>query len=216
LLIECEGIPIAVHNVYIYKSSGELIYHRDYHSVSAEVDPIIVSGFFSAIQSFGKTITADEESLIKEIDTEKFLITFSRDPATDVTVALLIDPEDRNWASTVIPELLDLISEKLSAVPESQFTVIPLEYFKSFDDDVDAIVKPAEKTIEQKKKVIPILLKGIDKLKVSVEESRILNLIDGERSVAEIADLLKILYFKVMMTCLDLKKRGIIDTKEVF
>jgi hypothetical protein len=215
LLIEYEGIPIAVHNVYIYKSSGELIYHRDYHFVSTEVDPIIVSGFFSAIQSFGKTITADE-GLIKEIDTEKFLITFSRDPATDITVALVIDPEDRNWASNVIPQLLDLISEKLSAVPESQFTEIPLEYFKSFDDDVDAIVKPAEKAIEQKKKVIPILLKGIDKLKVSVEESRILNLIDGERSVTEIADLLKILYFKVMMTCLDLKKRGIIDTKEVF
>jgi mRNA-degrading endonuclease YafQ of YafQ-DinJ toxin-antitoxin module len=131
-------------------------------------------------------------------------------------VALVIDPEDRNWASSVIPQLLDLMKGKLSAVPESEFTELPLEYFKGFDEDVDKIVKPAEKTIEQKKKVIPILLKDIDKLKVSMEESRILNLIDGERSVAEIADLLKMLYFKVMMTCLDLKKRDIIDTKEVF
>ncbi|MFX1520720.1 MAG: hypothetical protein ACFFCD_12455 [Promethearchaeota archaeon] len=142
------------------------------------------------------------------------MITFSRELSTDVTVALVIDPEDRNWAGSVIPRLLDLIKGKLSAVPESEFTELPLEYFKGFDEEVDRIIRPTEKTIEQKKKVIPILLK--DNVKVSLDESRILNLVDGERSVAEIADILKMLYFNVMMTCLDLKKRGIIDTKEIF
>jgi len=200
----------------MFRTSGELLYHEDYHSISQEVDPVVVSGFFSAIQSFGKTMTGDE-SEIKEIDTEKFLITFSRDSELDVTVALVIDPEDRNWAGAAILQLLKLVKEKLSDNPESMFRIeLPLKNLKGFDEEVDKIIRQfVDKTISQKKKVIPILLKK-DKIKVSLEESQILNLVDGERSISEIADLLNTLYFKVMMICLDLKKRGIIDTKEIF
>ncbi len=207
---------IVVHNIYMFRTSGELLYHEDYHSISQEIDPVVVSGFFSAIQSFGKTVTGDE-SEIKEIDTEKFLITFSRDSALDVTVALVIDPDDRNWAGTAILQLLKLVKEKLRGVPESMFiTELPLKNLKGFDEEVNKIIKQfVDKTISQKKKLIPILIKK-DKIKVSLEESQILNLVNGERSISEIADLLNKLYFKVMMICLDLKKRGIIDTKEIF
>jgi len=200
----------------MFRTSGELLYHEDYHSISQEIDPVVVSGFFSAIQSFGKTVTGDE-SEIKEIDTEKFLITFSRDSALDVTVALVIDPDDRNWAGTAILQLLKLVKEKLRGVPESMFiTELPLKNLKGFDEEVNKIIKQfVDKTISQKKKLIPILIKK-DKIKVSLEESQILNLVNGERSISEIADLLNKLYFKVMMICLDLKKRGIIDTKEIF
>jgi hypothetical protein len=208
------GIPIGVHNVYIYRTTGELLYHKDYHSVSQEVDPLIVSGFFSAIQSFGKTMTGDE-SEIKEIDTEKFLITFSRDSSTDVTVALVIDPEDREWVSSAIPRLLGLVKEKLSGVT-TEFAHLPLEFFKGFDKEVDTIVKKSAEAIEQKKKVIPILLKEKDKIKVSLDESQILNHVDGQRPLAEIASILKMPYFKVMSTCVSLKKKGVLDMKEVF
>jgi len=207
---------IVIHNIYMYRDSGELLYHEDYHSISKEVDPVVVSGFFSAIQSFGKTMTGDESN-IKEIDTEKFLITFSRDPDFGVTVTLVIDPEDRNWAGTAIQQLLKLVKEKLRGFPESLFiTELPLKNLKGFDEEVDKIIRQfVDKTISQKKKVIPILIKK-DNIKVSLEQSQILNLVDGERSISEIADLLNLLYFRVMMICLDLKKRGIIDTKEIF
>jgi hypothetical protein len=200
----------------MYRNSGELLYHEDYHSISQEVDPLVVSGFFSAIQSFGKTMTGDE-SEIKEIDTEKFMITFSRDPEIDVTVALVIDPDDKNWASTAIPQLLKLVKEKISDITDSLFIKeLPLKHLKGFDEEVEKIVRQfVDKTIHQKKKSIPILLKK-DNINVTMEESQILNLIDGERSISEIADLLNTLYFKVMMICVNLKKRGIIDTKETF
>lgn len=200
----------------MFRTSGELLYHEDYHSISQEVDPVVVSGFFSAIQAFGKTMTGDD-SEIKEIDTEKFLITFSGDPDFDITVALVIDPEDRNWAGTAILQLLKLVKEKLSGIPETLFiTELPLKNLKGFDEEVDKIIRQfVDKTISQKKKLIPILLKK-DKIKVSLEESQILNLVNGERSISEIADLLNILVFKVMTICLNLKKRGIIDTKEIF
>ena len=200
----------------MYRDSGELLYHEDYHSISQEVDPLVVSGFFSAIQSFGKTMTGDE-SEIKEIDTEKFCITFSRDSEIDVTVALVIDPEDKNWAGTAIPQLLILVKEKISSISESLFiTELPLKHLKGFDEEVDKIVRQfVDKTIHQKKKSIPILLKK-DNIKISMEESQILNLVDGKRSISEIADLLNTLYFKVMMICLNLKKSGIIDMKETF
>ncbi len=158
-----------------------------------------------------------DESEIKEIDTEKFLITFSGDPDFDVTVALVIDPEDRNWAGTAILQLLKLVKEKISGIPEALFiTELPLKNLKGFDEEVDKIIRQfVDKTISQKKKLIPISLKK-DKIKVSLEESQILNLVNGERSISEIADLLNILVFKVMTICLNLKKRGIIDTKEIF
>jgi hypothetical protein len=207
---------IVIHNVYMYRDSGELLYHEDYRSISEEIDPVVVSGFFSAIQSFGKTMTGDESD-IKEIDTEKFLITFSRDPDFGVTVALVVDPEDRNWTGTAILQLLTLVKEKLRGFPESLFiTELPLKSLKGFDEEVDKIIRQfVDKAISQKKKVIPILLKK-NNIKVSLEQSQILNLVDGERSISEIADLLNLLYFRIMMICLDLKKRGIIDTKEIF
>ncbi|MEM2144263.1 MAG: hypothetical protein QW279_02805 [Candidatus Jordarchaeaceae archaeon] len=47
-----------IHNIYILKRDGVCILHRKYGSLEADED--LVSGFLSALTSFGKTISGKE------------------------------------------------------------------------------------------------------------------------------------------------------------
>jgi hypothetical protein len=164
------------------------------------------------MQSFGREITGDQKSEIKEIDMDKYWITFRTDASTAVTVVLVADRTDKVWARSALSQLVHFVKETLSELPDVTHLYVPLESLKGFNEEVENIIKNAadEILVEKKKMIPPILKTEKDKIQVSADESKIVSTGNEERSLQKkITNLLKMWYFNVMSVCVTFKKKCI-------
>ncbi len=84
-----------IHNIFVISKDGRCLFHRNYGEVV--VDEILISGFLSAIHSFGKEIGQEDIRVLETLDTkmtflseENFLVVATIDQLDDVDRIILI------------------------------------------------------------------------------------------------------------------------------
>ncbi|MHA1604719.1 MAG: hypothetical protein ACTSWF_08725, partial [Candidatus Freyarchaeota archaeon] len=80
---------MAIRNLYVFKSSGLLLFHKDYQSVSVDSD--LVAGFFSAIQSFAENLLQEKETELHSMNLGKYTFIFQSDDDLEITVVIVVD-----------------------------------------------------------------------------------------------------------------------------
>lgn len=151
------GGIIMIHNFYLLKKSGECIIHRKYGSL--ETDEHLVSGFLSAMFSFGRSISGcNIESVL--LDDKKFTYVIN----DDIILAAYTDRDD-------------LVKDKLQALSQ-EFTETygnlenwdgNRDRFVDFQQKLDEIFGETGKKAPDD--VLEKMMQAIQTGKVSIKES---------------------------------------------
>ena len=132
---------MVTHAIYVYKTDGRLIFDKAYAPI--ELDPILVSSFFSAIQSFGKLMIGEKsESEIREITYGEYYLVFGIDDDLELTVVLMTDEIDKDYANKILLKILKFIKTDLGQI------------IASYNGNMDSI-QGIEETIDQLTKFMP-------------------------------------------------------------
>ncbi|MEX2706194.1 MAG: hypothetical protein Q6352_013205 [Candidatus Freyrarchaeum guaymaensis] len=130
---------MAIRNLYVFKSSGLLLFHKDYQSVSADSD--LVAGFFSAIQSFAENLLQEKETELHSMNLGKYTFIFQSDDDLEITVVIVVDDvkKDQANAKRIMDALLKIFREKKLVVKNFDGN---LEEFEDVSQKLDEMVKP--------------------------------------------------------------------------
>ncbi|MEM2109600.1 MAG: hypothetical protein QW327_03835 [Candidatus Odinarchaeota archaeon] len=104
---ECLGDFI--EGVYIFDVNGLLVYSKNFNS--NEVDPALVSGFFSAIQTFTNTMIS-ERDMLQEITLQERKFIFKLISDSDLVI-MISTRKNMEWESR---KILDKISSDINYV----------------------------------------------------------------------------------------------------
>lgn len=130
---------MAIRNLYVFKSSGLLLFHKDYHSVSVDSD--LVAGFFSAIQSFAENLLQEKETELHSMNLGKYTFIFQSDDDLEITVVIVVDDvkKDQANAKRIMDAILKIFREKKLVVKNFDGN---LEEFEDVSQKLDEMVKP--------------------------------------------------------------------------
>ncbi len=130
---------MAIRNLYVFKSSGLLLFHKDYQSVSVDSD--LVAGFFSAIQSFAENLLQEKETELHSMNLGKYTFIFQSDDDLEITVVIVVDDvkKDQANAKRIMDALLKIFREKKLVVKNFDGN---LEEFEDVSQKLDEMVKP--------------------------------------------------------------------------
>ncbi|HDN05381.1 MAG TPA: hypothetical protein ENF90_00115 [Candidatus Bathyarchaeota archaeon] len=130
---------MAIRNLYVFKSSGLLLFHKDYQSVSADSD--LVAGFFSAIQSFAENLLQEKETELHSMNLGKYTFIFQSDDDLEITVVIVVDDvkKDQANAKRIMDAILKIFREKRLVVKNFDGN---LEEFEDVSQKLDEMVKP--------------------------------------------------------------------------
>ncbi len=130
---------MAIRNLYVFKSSGLLLFHKDYQAVS--VDSNLVSGFFSAIQSFAETLLQEKETELHSMNLGKYTFIFHSEDDLEITTVIVVDDikRDQENAKRIIDAVNKILKEKKSIVENFKGN---LEDFSDVSQKLDEIIKP--------------------------------------------------------------------------
>ncbi|MEX2738283.1 MAG: hypothetical protein Q6356_004350 [Candidatus Wukongarchaeota archaeon] len=211
--------------LYVFKQNGVELFHRHFEEITA--DSIILTGFFSAIQSFANTIIdkgIPGKTKIKGMDLEGYFFGFGLIDELEITIVVVVTKDYQEMVQGLISRITGLIGSHFGGKPlqwegESDSLKI-LE--NSIDRLVEEFVEEREKggetrvLVEKKEHTIPVLVNDYSSVKLSKDEHRILDLVDGKRSITEISEELGKPWFDIMQKCLALKKRSLISLEKKF
>ena len=211
--------------LYVFKQNGLELFHRHFEEITA--DSVILTGFFSAIQSFANKIIdkgIPGRTKIKGMDLEGYFFGFGVVDKLEIAVVVGVTKDYQEIVQGLISRIIALIV--------SHFGEKPLKWegesdsLKILENAIDRLVKEfvdeiekggeARVLVEKKEHTIPILVNDYSSIKLSKDEHRILDLVDGERSINEISEELGKPWFDIMQKCLALKKRGLISLEKKF
>ena len=130
---------MAIRNLYVFKSSGLLLFHKDYQAVSVDSD--LVAGFFSAIQSFAETLLQEKETELHSLKLGKYTFIFQSEDDLEITTVIVVDDvkKDQANAKRIMDAILKIFQEKRSVVKNFEGN---LEEFEDVPKKLDEIVKP--------------------------------------------------------------------------
>nr|MDO8081651.1 hypothetical protein [Candidatus Freyarchaeota archaeon] len=130
---------MAIRNLYVFKSSGLLLFHKDYQAVSLDSD--LVAGFFSAIQSFAETLLKETETELHSMSLGKYTFMFHSDKDLEIAIVIVIDDvkKDQANAKRITDAALKIFKEKRLEVKNFEGN---LEAFKDVQQKLDEMVKP--------------------------------------------------------------------------
>ncbi|MHA1208849.1 MAG: hypothetical protein ACTSSA_05535 [Candidatus Freyarchaeota archaeon] len=130
---------MAIRNLYVFKSSGLLLFHKDYQSVSVDSD--LVAGFFSAIQSFAENLLQEKETELHSMNLGKYTFIFQSDDDLEITVVIVVDDvkKDQANAKRIMDAILKIFREKKLVVKNFDGN---LEEFEDVSQKLDEMVKP--------------------------------------------------------------------------
>ncbi len=130
---------MAIRNLYVFKSSGLLLFHKDYQSVSVDSD--LVAGFFSAIQSFAENLLQEKETELHSMNLGKYTFIFQSDDDLEITVVIVVDDvkKDQANAKRIMDAILKIFREKRLVVKNFDGN---LEEFEDVSQKLDEMVKP--------------------------------------------------------------------------
>jgi hypothetical protein len=130
---------MAIRNLYVFKSSGLLLFHRDYQAASLDSD--LVAGFFSAIQSFAETLLKEKETELHSMSLGKYTFMFHPDDDLEITVVIVVDDpkKDQANAKRIMDATIKIFKEKRLEVKNFDGS---LEEFKDVQKKLDELVKP--------------------------------------------------------------------------
>jgi hypothetical protein len=216
---------MGIMGLYVFKQDGVELFHRHFEEITA--DSVILTGFFSALQSFTDTIIdkgTPGKTKIKGMDLEGYFFGFGLQDKLEIAVVVGVTKDYQEMVQELISQIIGLIGshfgDKLPEWEEDN------DRFKDLENAIDQLVekfveerkKPAKTRlfIEKKEHTIPVLLDDYSSIKISKDEHKLLELVNGESSIIEISEQLEKPWFEVMQKCLNLKKRGIIILKKRF
>lgn len=82
-----------ISNLYIFSTSGKLLFSKNWKTQgSVEEDPVLVSGFLSAIWMFAQKIAIRESKSVRAIQTEDRLLVGIASPTYNLLFVLVGDP----------------------------------------------------------------------------------------------------------------------------
>jgi hypothetical protein len=130
---------MAIRNLYVFKSSGLLLFNKDYQAVSLDSD--LIAGFFSAIQSFAETLIRETETELHSMSLGKYTFIFHSDRDLEITIVIVVDDikKDQANAKRIIDATIKLFKEKRLEVKSFEGN---LEEIKDIQQKLDEIVKP--------------------------------------------------------------------------
>ena len=130
---------MAIRNLYVFKSSGLLLFHKDYQQVSVDSD--LVAGFFSAIQSFAETLLQEKETELHSLKLGKYTFIFQSEDDLEITIVIVVGDvkKDQANAKRMMDAILKIFQEKRSVVKNFEGN---LEEFEDVPKKLDEIVKP--------------------------------------------------------------------------
>lgn len=216
---------MGIMGLYVFKQTGVELFHRHFEEITA--DSVILTGFFSALQSFTDTIIdkgTPGKTKIKGMDLEGYFFGFGVLDKLEIAVVVGVTKDYQEIVEDLISQIIGLIGSHFGdTLPEWEDDS---DSFKDLENAIDRLVekfvkerkKPAKThlLVEKKEHIIPVLLNDYSSIKLSKDEHKLLELVDGERSITQISEELEKPWFDVMQKCLDLKKRGIITLEKKF
>ncbi|MHA1578704.1 MAG: hypothetical protein ACTSUQ_03620 [Candidatus Freyarchaeota archaeon] len=130
---------MAIRNLYVFKSSGLLLFHKDYQSVSVDSD--LVAGFFSAIQSFAENLLQEKETELHSMNLGKYTFIFQSEDDLEITVVIVVDDvkKDQANAKRIMDAILKIFSEKKLVVKNFDGN---LEELEDISQKLDEMVNP--------------------------------------------------------------------------
>lgn len=82
-----------INNLYIFNTAGKLLFSKNWNiKGSVEEDPVLVSGFLSAIWMFAQKISIRELKSVRAIQTEDRLLVGIASPTYNLLFVLVGDP----------------------------------------------------------------------------------------------------------------------------
>ena len=216
---------MGIMGLYVFKQDGVELFHRHFEEITA--DSVILTGFFSALQSFTDTIIAKGtpgKTKIKGMDLEGYFFGFGVLDKLEIAVVVGVTKDYQEMVQELISQIIGLIGSHFDdTIPEWEEDN---DRFKDLENAIDQLVekyvkerkKPAKTSlfVEKKEHIIPVLLDDYSSKKFSKDEYKLLELVDGERSITQISEELEKPWFDIMQKCLNLKKRGIIILEKKF
>ncbi|MFX0163319.1 MAG: hypothetical protein ACFE68_08350 [Candidatus Hodarchaeota archaeon] len=216
---------MGIVGLYVFKQDGVELFHRHFTEITA--DSIILTGFFSALQSFADTVLVKAipgKSKIKGMDLEGYFFGFDVVDKLDIAVVVGVTKDSQEIVEGLLSQIIALIgsdfADEILQWEGDSDSLKDLE--KAIDQLVKEYMDEKEKgvktpsLVEKKAQIIPILLNDYSSIKFSKDEYKLLELVDGKRSITQISEELEKPWFDVMQKCLDLKKRGIITLEKKF
>ncbi len=216
---------MGIMGLYVFKQDGVELFHRHFEEITA--DSVILTGFFSALQSFTDTIIdkgTPGKTKIKGMDLEGYFFGFGVLDKLEIAVVVGVTKDYQEMVQELISQIIGLIGSHFDdTIPEWEEDN---DRFKDLENAIDQLVekyvkerkKPAKTSlfVEKKEHIIPVLLDDYSSKKFSKDEYKLLELVDGERSITQISEELEKPWFDIMQKCLNLKKRGIIILEKKF
>ncbi|MHA1410632.1 MAG: hypothetical protein ACTSQY_10070 [Candidatus Odinarchaeia archaeon] len=209
-----------IEGIYIFKSTGELIYSKNYSD--KRIDPAMVSGFFSAIQMFVENMLA-ENFKIQEISLHEQTFLFDIIDNGNIVIMAIIKEKSKETAK----EILQRISKNLSRVLDKDLSMEGISNFLEIYITNMPVIKDDEIIKEKESKetdtgedanshLKPIKTKRAEVVKLKQEEHEIISLCDGEHTIKEISEKLNKPYFEVMQIILKFQREGLISSIKFF
>ena len=216
---------MGIMGLYVFKQDGVELFHRHFEEITA--DSVILTGFFSALQSFTDTIIdkgTPGKTKIKGMDLEGYFFGFGVLDKLEIAVVVGVTKDYQEMVQELISQIIGLIGSHFDdTIPEWEEDN---DRFKDLENAIDQLVekyvkerkKPAKTSlfVEKKEHIIPVLLDDYSSKKFSKDEYKLLELVDGERSITQISEELEKPWFDIMQKCLNLKIRGIIILEKKF
>jgi len=201
----------SIRHLYIFRSDGELMFYRNYGNL--KLDPVLATGFFSAIQSFTKDMLQDEVT-IKGMDLGKYHFIFSIDNESDLSIAMVLDEKNTESAERAIKRILDFVRAN---VDNSGSSRKPKEIYDRIANEIDKLLTGSTPKKEKKREQIQhiaSLTEAGKNAELSPDESKILKLCDGRTSIDEISKNVDLPYFEIMKEILCFKRRGLLTVRK--
>lgn len=130
---------MGIRNLYVFKSSGLLLFHKDYQQASVDSD--LVAGFFSAIQSFAETLLQEKETELHSMNLGKYTFMFHSEDDLEITVVIIVDDvkKDQANAKRLTDAILKIFKEKRLVVKNFEGN---LQVFEDVSQKLDEMIKP--------------------------------------------------------------------------
>ncbi|MHA1270130.1 MAG: hypothetical protein ACTSPY_10120 [Candidatus Helarchaeota archaeon] len=150
---------MAIQNVLILQPNGTLIFSKDYHSIKE--NPVIISGFLTAIDSFAQSIGAGSKVHTIETDEYKFVGDISEKYKIKFIVICEKD-DDIKQARYLLKSCKRSFIMKFNKLLNTKKPFHNIEKFKEWEPNLDKIVNKSElssfetvvsKTIHDLKKI---------------------------------------------------------------
>ncbi|MHA1229078.1 MAG: hypothetical protein ACTSPQ_00390 [Candidatus Helarchaeota archaeon] len=127
-------------NIYIFLADGILLFDKGWEDLNQ--DPMLISGFCSALWMFSKQIGGEDFELLK---TKRYLILGTSSEKYQIKFILIIDHSDDidehiKLLEDIKQDFCSIYREDLEKIKSKEIP-IRLNYFKDYSNRINAVIK---------------------------------------------------------------------------